>query len=100
MIIIIKNKLSSDTSNDKKFKVMGYNLNNYLKLDSGAFTSLNLLPNRSDPMSLKKTNSVYGVLNKCCTMQGQRLLTQWIKQPLLDIHKIGSRKNIFRKKMN
>lgn len=85
----ILHKLLSDSSNDQKYKINEYNLNNYLKLDSGAFTSLNLLPNRSDPMSFKRTHSLYGVLNRCSTQQGQRLLTQWIKQPLIDIHKIG-----------
>ena len=70
-----------------------YNLNNYLKLDSGAFRSLNLLPayrgSGGDLSANHKTHSVYGVLNKCSTSQGQRLLTQWIKQPLVDMHKIG-----------
>ena len=76
-----------DSSNEEKFKVKSYNLNNYLKLDSGAFRSLNLLPAAND--NGNRTHSVYGVLNKCCTIQGQRLLTQWIKQPLIDIIKIG-----------
>ena len=44
--------------------------------------------------SNNKTHSVYGVLNKCCTSQGARLLTQWIKQPLVDIHKIEDRQNM------
>ena len=87
----------SDSNNDKKFKVKSYNLNNYLKLDSGAFRSLNLLPNlRSDQGSGNSRNSsVYGVLNKCCTSQGQRLLTQWIEQPLIDVHRIGTVFNLF-----
>lgn len=80
-------KLLDDSNCDQKFKIKEYNLNNYLKLDSGAFRSLNLLPNRID--TANKTHCLYGVLNKCCTTQGQRLLTQWIKQPLIDIHKIG-----------
>jgi len=86
--------LLGDSNNEKKFKIKSYNLNNYLKLDSGAFNSLNLLPNKASTSNNIKNHSVYGVLNKCVTTQGQRLLTQWIKQPLVDIHKIEERQNM------
>jgi hypothetical protein len=64
--LIDKLKLLGDCNNDNKFNIKLYNLNNYLKLDSGAFHSLNLLPsNRGDQQSSSsKTHSVYGVLNK------------------------------------
>lgn len=86
--------LLGDSCNEKKFKLKSYNLNNYLKLDSGAFNSLNLLPDKASSSNNIKNHSLYGVLNKCVTSQGQRLLTQWIKQPLIDIHKIVERQNI------
>ncbi len=78
----------SDANNDKKFKITTHNLNSYLKLDSSSFKALNLLPDRNEQLTLK-THSVYGLLNRCCTTQGQRLLMQWIKQPLIDINRLG-----------
>ncbi len=56
-----------------------------MRLDSTAVMALNLDPQPND------TRLMYlsGLLNKCCTPQGQRLLGQWIKQPLLDKNKIG-----------
>ena len=36
-----------------------------------------------------RCNSMLKLLDRCRTAPGQRLLTQWIKQPLVDINKIG-----------
>lgn len=33
--------------------------------------------------------SLFGLLNRCKTAQGQRLLGMWLKQPLVNLHEIG-----------
>lgn len=33
--------------------------------------------------------SVFGLLNRCKTSQGTRMLAQWLKQPLVNLHAIS-----------
>lgn len=45
-----------------------------------------------DPTGMGGSNknmSVFGLLNRCKTSQGTRMLAQWLKQPLVNLHKIG-----------
>lgn len=58
-----------------------------MRLDASALTALNLMPGPQD--GSQKTMSLYGLLNKCKTAQGSRLLMQWLKQPLLSIEEIS-----------
>ena len=57
----------------------------YMRLDTAAALALNVeaAPGENEAYSL------VGVLNHCRTPQGQRLLKQWIKQPLIDLRHIG-----------
>ena len=59
-----------------------------MKLDSAALRALNVFPTQQSSV---KTHSLYGLLNKCKTAQGQRLLQQWLQQPLLDLARIKDR---------
>ncbi|GAA56654.1 DNA mismatch repair protein MSH2 [Clonorchis sinensis] len=80
--------LKSDDSNAGVFSLEPFSLDNFVRLDSAATRALHLLPGPDDK---NRYQSVYGVLNNCRTQQGQRLLAQWLRQPLTDINKINER---------
>ena len=80
--------LLSDSALLGKFKVTQFSLDQHMRLDSAAMRALNLLPQSTDA---NKNMSLYGLLNKCKTAIGSRLLLRWIKQPLLDQSEIEAR---------
>jgi DNA mismatch repair protein MSH2 len=77
-------------SNLKAFKFTPYDLSAYMKLDDTALRSLHLFPSSTGP----KHTSLYGLLNECKTVQGSRLLEQWIRQPLLSKEMIENRLDV------
>lgn len=63
-----------------------------MRLDASALTALNLMPSPQEGSN--KAMSLYGLLNKCRTAQGSRLLMQWLKQPLLSLEEINRRQDL------
>lgn len=47
------------------------------------------MPDPTGMAGSNKNMSLYGLLNRCKTSQGMRLLAQWLKQPLINLHDIG-----------
>ncbi|VDO12217.1 unnamed protein product [Rodentolepis nana] len=82
-------RLQSNEALFHTFTLSRFSLDNHVRLDSAALNALHLLPNSGG--SVNKYDSVYGVLNHCRTPQGQRLLAQWLRQPLTDVAKINER---------
>ena len=84
-------ELFSDESNHHQFELNEVSPHLYMRLDGAAFSGLNVMPALpTDPVF----SSLWGILNHCFTPQGQRLLSNWLKQPLLDCNKIKERHDV------
>jgi len=81
--------LTRDENNFGHFNFKQYSMGQYMRLDASAVQALSLLPNARETGSNKNMN-LLGLLNKCKTAQGSRLIGQWLKQPLVNLHEISS----------
>ncbi|KAF4616671.1 hypothetical protein D9613_008625 [Agrocybe pediades] len=85
--------LLGDPSNHNMYTIKTHDLSQYMRLDASALRALNLVegPNKS---SSNQNTTLFGVLNKCKTAQGARLLGTWLKQPLINLHEIQKRQRL------
>lgn len=93
--------LMSQTDMFGHFRIVQHDLSQYMRLDSSAIKALNLMPSAREGGSAavvsgtspnaSKSMSLFGLLNRCKTAAGTRLLGQWLKQPLIDVAEIESR---------
>ncbi|KDP39150.1 hypothetical protein JCGZ_00907 [Jatropha curcas] len=73
-------------------------LNKFLKLDAAAHEALQIFQIDKHPSHMgigrsKEGFSVFGMMNKCATPMGQRLLKNWFLRPILDLERLNGRLN-------
>ncbi|OBZ78347.1 DNA mismatch repair protein msh-2 [Grifola frondosa] len=85
--------LLSDPTNHGAYTIRTHDLSQFMKLDASALRALNLTEAPGNIGSNKNT-TVFGLLNKCKTAQGSRMLGSWLKQPLVNRHEILKRQNL------
>ncbi|KAH7924717.1 DNA mismatch repair protein [Leucogyrophana mollusca] len=86
--------LMSDLSNHGAYQIRTHDLSQYMRLDASALRALNLIDTPGSAGSINKNATLLGLLNKCKTAQGTRLLGTWLKQPLVNLHGIHTRQNL------
>ncbi|KIJ14608.1 hypothetical protein PAXINDRAFT_163339 [Paxillus involutus ATCC 200175] len=85
--------LPSDLANHGAYKLKEHDLAQYMRLDASAVRALALVDFEGGG-SINKSSTLLGLLNKCKTAQGTRLLGTWLKQPLVNLHEIRKRQDL------
>ncbi|KAF9226411.1 DNA mismatch repair protein [Gyrodon lividus] len=85
--------LPSDPANHGAYKLKAHDLAQYMRLDASAVRALALVDFEGGG-SINKSSTLLGLLNKCKTAQGTRLLGTWLKQPLVNLHEIRKRQDL------
>ena len=93
-------ELLADPANHGRCRLSMHDTGRYVRLDSSALRALNVLPERTSASASAAAPaeraaaagfSLYGLLNKCRSPMGRRLLMRWLKQPLVDAAHIAQR---------
>ena len=84
-------ELLNDPDNFEHFSLRPLDLSMFLRLDAAAAKALSLCPLAHEGDQGRKEGTLYGLLNRCRTAMGSRLLLRWVKQPLLSADAIRER---------
>ncbi|WCJ32950.1 DNA mismatch repair protein MSH5 [Euphorbia peplus] len=106
LLAILENEMIVDTLEQKECgnasitidSIMEISLNKFLKLDAAAHEALQIFQIDKHPSHMgigrsKEGFSVFGMMNKCVTPMGQRLLRTWFLRPVLDLERLNDRLN-------
>ncbi|XP_050216357.1 DNA mismatch repair protein MSH5 isoform X2 [Mercurialis annua] len=106
LLAILENEMIVDTLEQKECgsasitidSITEISLNKFLKLDAAAHEALQIFQIDKHPSHMgigrsKEGFSVFGMMNKCVTPVGQRLLRNWFLRPILDLESLNGRLN-------
>jgi len=85
---LLECKLLNNNEQIGRWRLVQIDFHSHLSLDLSAMAALNLFPSPSDSSS---EASLFGLLNKGRSVMSSRLLTTWLKQPLLSLELISRR---------
>jgi len=93
---------SDNTSYIKKALLSTLEGHPYIELNQPAINALDILPklradglpDQSASTTSRSNTTLFAVLNKCRTISGQRLLSLWLRNPLISKERIDSRLDI------
>ncbi|KMS96256.1 hypothetical protein BVRB_000630 [Beta vulgaris subsp. vulgaris] len=104
LLAILENERLVDTLETKEYGdasisvdcLTEVSLNKFLKLDAAAHEALQIFQIDKHPSHMgigraKEGFSVFGMMNKCVTPMGRRLLRKWFLRPILDLDILNSR---------
>lgn len=79
----------ADDTNFGQYSLQNFDFTQYMRLDSAASAALHLTSYGAEASTMVTSKAgaprtIAALLNRCRTSGGQRLLAQWIKQPLTD----------------
>lgn len=77
-----------------KFTLSAYRTSGFMHIDAGAVRALELFALNYHQDARGTTGTVFGLLNKCRTAPGQRLLREWLARPLCDLRQITERQDV------
>ena len=102
--LVLTLDLSSSLASSHRYGLYAFNIHQHCKLDHSSFTALNLFPSSTtapitsalspSASSPSADLSIYSFLNRTKTPMGARLLSRFIRQPLLSTAEIGVRHDV------
>jgi len=98
-LLLREEGLSNVDDEPGQYDIQIGNLTSHMQLDRIAAESIHLLPPPRNAANAKcdttsDTSSIFGILNKCKTKMGSRLLETWLRQPLINKQEIEARHDV------